>query len=403
MNTGEAPGEMVERGPPEYPLMEEGESLDDYFVRVGEDVPHVNITLYSAAHTTNADADGVREMLPSSDIYIPERFGWRQNDIEYLNMLSRGEASDLAVHEAREKGDSNVFSTASLDALEGTGAAVVAVDISEDDKGGYDMEDAVREFTGNNPELPFDDAIDVYATKVERLATAQVERERYMRAHIGPKILEAIRSRPELREKSEIRVFMPLGGSHSDIYHQLRAEGTDIERVFQHAPYIYTHQMEYMRRLMFGTAVDEEFKEQAFIERTVFLVNRKLLGHGSAEKELMSRVLVDLLDEDDRRSLYDSYHEEFGSFDDECKAKNKELKLQSIDNWEKPYRDWRNKRREECIDRVRQTYLAILKNKDIYLPVTPEEKIEFLRVHAPIEMAYIEQSRDRNSQVDVEV
>lgn len=377
----------------EYPLMDEGESLDDYFTRVGEIVPHVKIELYSAAHVNYEDARGVREILPHADIYIPEGVGWKQSNIDRKNDISHGK-EDTVLDAARAEGiETADFGRASEDVLSGTGVPVVFIDQPHEELAEIKKN---RKFKADrNNMLPYDESVRMFAEGIERFTQDQLEREIYMRTHLGPKILEALAMKPELRTQDELTVLMPLGAAHTDIYHKLKGSGTDIHRTYQTSPYIYPHETEYQRRLAFGIDVDLEQVERSFVERLVY---KGLEGvsnmHTTPEGQLFKRTITGLLDANERREYYAEYQDLHLNYLHELDAKKKQLRSEFGEHWREVYREWAAHHADKELEqKIKSALHGILQKKGIQIPSHENEMIEFLRTYAPTEIAYIEQMK----------
>ena len=380
----------------EYPLMQEGESLDDYFLRAGEQVPHVKIELYSAAHMNYEDSKGVREMMPNADIFIPEGVGWKESDLDRKNDISVGKEDDT-LKRAREKGiETADFGRASEDALSGTGIPVVSVDLPHEEVVEREKLSAFK--PDRNDRLPYEESLRVFKEGREKFAKNQLEREQYMRTHLGPKILQALRMKPELRGQNEIIVLMPLGAAHTDIFHKLKDTGTDINRTYQTSPYIYPHETEYQHRIAFGRDVDPELIERSFIEGIIFKgLNGVSNKHATPEGQLFKRIIVGLLDANDRREYFAAYQNLRSHYLDEANAKRKQFKSEFGENWQEPYRNWSMQYVDgQLKDEIGNALRTILQRKGITVPANEDEEIKFLHTHAPTEIAYIEQVKNRN-------
>ena len=401
MEQGETPPDQEEVAGREeaYPLMNEGESLDDYFLRVGEQVPAVKIELYSAAHMNYEDASGIREMMPNADIFIPEGMSWTQANIDRKNAISLGEHDETLVR-ARAAGiESADFMRASEDVLSGTGIPVVSVDVPHRELS--EQEKRIKFKPDRDDRLPYEESLQIFIAGRERFAAEQLEREKYMREHLGPKILEALSIKPELRQKGEITVLMPLGAAHTDIYHKLKNSGTNIKRTFQTSPYIYPYETEYQHRLAFDSDTDAEFIERSFIESIIFKglpgVSKK---HETPEGQLFKRTLVGLLDANERREYYAMYQELRRNYLLELDEKRKQFKSEFGEHWQQPHREQAAENVDKELEHgIEYALREVFQKKGIELPKSEDEEIEFLRTHAPMEIAYINQVKQRQEEI----
>jgi hypothetical protein len=351
-------------------LLHSDENLEEYFARMGEHMPPIEIELFSGPHASAYDARDINEKIDACDIYIPESVGWTDDVLNEVNQVARGEEIPKVASLARLRGEPIPnFLAAQMDHLYQSNKPVVLIDYPKEIAGQMLEKKYAQEF--NKKELweeTFDQAVE-HENEIERSRAEGVrEREAYMYAHLAPKILEVIHEHPELRGKSKLKILLTLGAAHTNIYHQLKESGTNIDRDLSDMPFVYDHATELSRRHFFEKEITEDQKEKALLAR-LLLESVKPLSFDTHKIIKLLRVLIDILDPSDHREIFAEWSAIQGRYQQTLNAKRVELfKEHEKEEAVSLYREWQKRHRLLCDEQFREVLEKKFTEKDLFFP-----------------------------------
>lgn len=181
---------------------------------------NVDLTILFAQHSTGDDLgnrDEFRRRLKKFDIFIPELFGFSDDDSNLYSRVSRGYTKPPK----NIVGEYPDFETRLLDELYRTYVSVVFVDVQKNDT-------VVSESLTNTIdksqffENGFEEAIVLIQAGYLRLAESEEKRENAILRKIGPALQEIIDKNPKLNNKNRIKVLMLIGLVHKNIFFKLK-------------------------------------------------------------------------------------------------------------------------------------------------------------------------------------
>lgn len=189
------------------------------------------VHIYYGPHETAQDLgdfSNFRRLLGSTDIFIPELFGWSETLRERMNQASRGDRNVYLADAAAYEKSGDAFFRKSLEAIFSRYVAVDFIDVGRKDHifpalqmlsplDGYEFKTRERPPT----ELRGGEFVDyTIATKLEDLhdfTLSDICRTVIMLSCFGPKTRHIISISKRLREQARIKSFMTMGALHDTV------------------------------------------------------------------------------------------------------------------------------------------------------------------------------------------
>jgi hypothetical protein len=270
----------------------------------GEKFPPVFLKLFSGAHETAKDADGIKPLLDESDIYVPEIFGWSRNGLSILRKISSGEHFDFV--------ESDEFGDKVEEYFFNTNKPIIIIDVPEREVlSNQETYGEAELYVRKLKRFSYEEAVERIFEYLEESAKFDVvNREAYMTEHFSEQIKKIIKEYPELQKKDAIKVLMTLGSGHISIYHALKEiGGGHVSRDF-HSTSNRGYGSEGITRVSFGKEISEELKERALLE-SIFLDGMKHLldrvSKNSLKNEYFLRYIISLFSRDEIKDVFEQW------------------------------------------------------------------------------------------------
>lgn len=241
--------------------------------------PRMKVTLLLSWHETEGDYYGVRErMSKKPDILLYETsdgrnyLKGRSEATRSLEDLSEGKTTTNPKAEGRE----GVL----LRSIENSRVKIGSIDITD-----YENRAIALTETSNTPMVRvenYDTMLDIIKANGTKLAEAQNKRDEIMVRRYEPEIERILKQHPELMNKDEIEIFIPLGEYHTKVGHGLRKLGVETVIEFDDLDYkqrpgqpkhsrlslershIYDYETQLYRTLAFGREPKRDLIEKTY-------------------------------------------------------------------------------------------------------------------------------------------
>ncbi len=265
-----------------------------------EDDPDVLLEMLLSPHVDEKDVpSNLRSKLEGADIYMLEASGWTRSDMRKWNSDSKGKM--------KSRGFSG-YATALQEAVQETGVLVMSPDIRRRHPSVEEGRRLRAEYD-DIVSLPFHEAAQKYDEHLRARAARTQKREMEVMNNIPVLIRKALNKNKALRKKKSLSVIMTYGSMHTALYHALSA--TEISATREMGETLYPRSAELMRRYIFGvggTERDLELSARALIEDVFFGASNlwlKAVGANTAERTVLSRLVVDRLSAEDLSEIWD--------------------------------------------------------------------------------------------------
>jgi len=370
-------------------------TLSEYLrERFGEKAPRIAIKFFLGPHVNNIDANGIKELIDGTDIYIPEAKGWRPESLSYIKNSSAGAVP-------KEKIPDDSFYAPIYETLYSSNKPIAIVDIPADldteleskrDK--FSLEDLALE-----DDASYDEALEILEKEEKGFAEMIATRENYMISHLGPAISEIFNENPDLLKKREINVLFNLGVAHTGILKKLQEDtGISVSAQLRYSPMSFDYITELFRRYFFHLEVPKIVSEKALLS-VIFTegdtgFKEFLERSNSAIAYKFERFLFDQFSSDEIREIYNTWKKR-AQYENTLTAKfNKELREteegQKIEKkrisfnpedqqfYYSEYEKWEKEHGYDKDD-FGSYLLKLLQKKNIKIPKTDDDAEEILK------------------------
>jgi hypothetical protein len=278
--------------------------------------PKIHLDFYFLRHSTKEDAKPLKKRFAKADVFSPELIGPNEQLEPVLNQLSVGEITlEQALLKISEiirsvrnpnnkKPKQNTdykesYQYAIYKLIEGSKKPVILPDVS-DINFGDEVKNSFFETADEADKLfvsgKFEDAVKKLTIGIKKFVELAItEREKYFLKNLKAKLHTLIQTKPEFKDKKDIRVLIPFGAVHTGLYHDadLFFSEPKLSRKFPNNPYIYGLFGELCRRVAFQENISENLPAQALCS---FVLRHELKKRFSVAKtkdvDLVSRELV---------------------------------------------------------------------------------------------------------------
>lgn len=205
----------------ESPIVKESAANGEIFLP-----QNVSLNIFFTRHAAKedlGDLNKLRKEIKSSDIVVPEEFGWTQDYLKRMNKIARGDYEEYK--EWKEKvSNTNRYPEFTLiigDAIYFSHSKVVFVDMEREDP----RVEQLSSFGGMIKAKileSYDKTLESFEPHFKREALLQRQREEHILKQLGPKLKGVIDPNPKLRAKKPIKAFMILGYEHLYVFERLK-------------------------------------------------------------------------------------------------------------------------------------------------------------------------------------
>lgn len=224
MTEFELPSELQEfarpLGVPEYPRIEEGYLPDNVLVH-----------FHFAPHGTSEHLEGVEQLMPQADVFIPELTGWDASDLKKFAAISKGDRKTL------DKQTAGYASHPMRDWLNGINRAlfdtwkpVILIDQSAHQQG-TSMTSLANKYMKYGFGSDIEEGLHKLADMESEVMKISALRNLTMIDNLGQKVTELVSNHPKLKNKAIVNVLATMGFGHMDIYEYLHSQSATADKV----------------------------------------------------------------------------------------------------------------------------------------------------------------------------
>ena len=265
--------------------------------------PRIKYIFYFSAHGNPNDFKGLFDLIKDADVYVPEAFGWTIDYLDIYQDVSFGRKTPQQVVDVvqAEGKDIDPLALVELQALYNTRKQVVFVDLPQ--------EEAIHTsglFLGARN---FDGLLRNVQHSLEGECELNQKRDERMVSHLMTRVVEVVKSNPDLNTKDDAIVVISLGSVHTGVYHRLKDSGGYAERIFDVIPQVYSYNEEGLRRMLWGKPVDDELLARILLETAfgnVFRPELERVTVDNAKIDLYIRKAVSLFGIEKIREIFGS-------------------------------------------------------------------------------------------------
>ncbi|MFA6028002.1 MAG: hypothetical protein WC752_03680 [Patescibacteria group bacterium] len=235
--------------------------------REGE--PRIEITFFFSAHRSMEDFACLQKLIAQADIYIPEAYGWMQEELDYLREIAKGEKKPKNIEESRGPKDAKEQEDA---VLYNSNKDIYFFDVPKEHElvnksDGSDEENrAMNEFIYGD----FDEAIALRKQAVSINSDYNRHRESYIRSKIEEELPVIIGKDPKYKSHPVVKVLVALGSYHTDIANKIESDYNVSKKFSSNSPYIYSYGDELNRRDKYHKPIDDLLVVRALLEDNIF-------------------------------------------------------------------------------------------------------------------------------------
>jgi hypothetical protein len=180
------------------------------------------VHFHFTAHQTEEHFEGLGELLPSADIFIPEAHPWTKQSLRDHNALAKGERRTLeSLLEGAAGTDNEGFAQAMLRAIHASfspNRSYLPIRfIDKPDK--YTLPKKKNYYTDT-----IDGALHELADIAAHSAQESNVRDVEMVLNLGPVVSDLIRQHPKLRSKDTVKILCFLGELHTPVHSYLKEQ-----------------------------------------------------------------------------------------------------------------------------------------------------------------------------------
>jgi hypothetical protein len=232
--------------------------------------PLIKLEFYFSAHGTKEDLENLKSKFDECDVFIPEMYGWNEN---VLNDFRKISSSELNPEEYLSRFDRKSAQFTQLESIvnliKGSNKPIFFADVHSDQ-----AKDRYELYAISLSESPsgktFEDELDRLQRQARLLAHLSKEREDLIAKNLKARMEEFTKVYPQLRKNDEIKTLVLLGGSHTGVYHRLKAD-TPVSRSFSQMPFVFGPSFnEVSRRIFYGKEVSKTLIARALLERDTY-------------------------------------------------------------------------------------------------------------------------------------
>lgn len=273
-------------------------------------MPQVSVKIFFGPHDTLEDARRMRMQFEEADIYIPEYYGWREDDLETTRLISDGD-KEVLDYVLKNK-SLRAFSREKLIMVFNSHKPIAFADVPFGNNIAVRLSQKKAELLRlvESPILKggFRQTLNTIREFWKEFGELEVQRDKYILSQIKPTVEKLLEDYPALKDKQKLNIFMSLGSIHSAILKMDRTlKREDGGRILE-----YSFPMEAARKGQIGEAIDDELAAKVFLD-TYFSKELSLLeksaGEDSEERIKLRKKIVSCFNLQDAEDMFDSLRE----------------------------------------------------------------------------------------------
>lgn len=242
---------------------------------------------------SEGDISNFPEKFFQNDVLVTEALGWDKSGADIVSKISSGMPEREvfgAIINQYEKGSyigklwSTIYNSKKIITyIDVPREHPIAVELgSMIARGGKDI------FKGKN----FAELLIKYRETNNRFVELQRKREEYMLANLVTQLKKCVADYPSLKSRKKLKVLVQVGATHTKLYMDLKKQGVETTRSFNHMSYTFSIGSVVGRNLVFGSKeISDELVARAIFEAFVRSVLEYNLSRAdvSSEKKVIMR------------------------------------------------------------------------------------------------------------------
>ena len=225
-----------------------------------EKQPKISVEFFFAPHGSAKDFELLPQLFKDADVYVPERPGWSADIVKDENRLSQGLRSPRYQKKPKMAWQLQEQMQWASDKL------ILLADVPADSELGKEMQEFGQLYI--EPMNLFESgdygkAIASLKNRLRTFITQENKRDKIIADQLTTKINNLLQEHPEFKEKTNIKILVSLGSTHTPVFHKLKKEGMPISMKLGRPTLIFDTQSELLRRVQHGEKF-ENFGENEF-------------------------------------------------------------------------------------------------------------------------------------------
>jgi len=256
-----------------------------------ENGPKLKIKIFFSEHISEG-VHSMEEDYKNCDVFIPEDANWNPEREKEWNKLSQGKVKPTEFADYFGEPRFHSFLLTQSEMVFNSKKPILFIDAPEKYNILGKMEVMYEQYSKRiKSAKEFNDIFS--ATKDFLLERSELnkKRENIMKNLLPVRIKSFLEENSDYKKKKELRVLISLGGSHTRVFHNIKARGEEITREFRKLPLVYGVYSEIERRFSFGKDISRDLIAQYIL-------------HGLISSKLDNQ-FIDLKDDLDKMKLVD--------------------------------------------------------------------------------------------------
>ena len=251
----------------------------------------ISFDIFFSEHGKQQEAQELEKSIKTTDIFVPENYGWTEKEKKYFEAVSQG---TMTVAEVVAKyGPRKEFSLGQLNALYNKRKTIEMIDLPDGNPLVQELEKSLDAVATINFGDDFNQALEKRKKVLLQYATIQKKREEYWMQELG-KLSESISKRPypALKNKKDIKILLALGAMHTGIFQKLREQRQEAARTFHRTPYRFSYINEVARRHLFHKEVSDDLIAKELLETLASNADSSWFFHSteaSFQRDILAR------------------------------------------------------------------------------------------------------------------
>lgn len=273
-----------------------------------DDWPKLSLNFFFSPHSNDIDMENLNLSMQGSDVFFYEGVGSDEPERNFMNKaVSQARAPYVDIVNDEDLNIGGTHFEGIIHSLYGTGIAVSGIDVGRYDEGEYEYFIAGKSLTDKfmSQDYDFDQAKRMMYLGCGAMADMQSEREELMVQNFEREIDRILDERPDFKDKSELRVLIQMGSTHTSLARRFMREGFDVSREFSVRPYLFSYGLALERSAMYGASPSEDLVERALTTKVLQQVPMSVTERISGDEVLgILRKLVSNLSHDEMAEIY---------------------------------------------------------------------------------------------------
>lgn len=276
------------------------------------DWPELDVLFYFGPHGHADNFKDVPAHIAKADVYLYENVGTTglKHGFQEISSNPAGPVDNIIDYADIGGRINGTIWEPIIRGIHGTDIAVSSFDL----RGSKEFEHMFDNIL--NPDVmvvddTFEGSIEILQKNMSAWADLQNQREEIMADRFESEIEYLLKSYPQLKEKSQLKVLITMGSAHTSLRHKMINKGIPSSSEYTtNTPYIHSFNMELLRTYMHNREASQELLEQAWVENVVTGLIRAHQNEEAYDAKnydalsIHNRDLISKLNHDQREQIY---------------------------------------------------------------------------------------------------